>query len=104
VGRSIYHITPEGSAYLKEHSATVDSIFDRIARFMEGFLDTPMMEVNQSFRRVARSTYTHASRHVNDRAALERIRQVLDRAAAELEQLEKSPGPEGRPGGRGGER
>src|SRR5881394_1287666 len=65
-GRKVYEITPEGSAYLKEHSSTVDSIFDRIARFMEGFLDAPMMDVNNAFRRVARSAYGNASRHVND--------------------------------------
>src|SRR6267378_4446774 len=89
-GRKIYEITPEGSAYLKEHSTTVDSIFDRIARFMEGFLDAPMMEVNTAFRRVARSAYGHASKNVNDSAKLQRIREILDRAAAELEQLEKN--------------
>ncbi len=88
-GRKVYAITPEGSAYLKEHSHTVDSIFDRIAHFMEGFLDTPMMDVNGAFRRVARSTYGMASRNVNDKTKLERIRDVLNRAAAELEQLEK---------------
>ena len=89
-GRKVYEITPEGSAYLKEHSSTVDSIFDRIARFMEGFLDAPMMELNNSFRRVARSAYGHASKNVNDSARLQRIKEILDRAAAELEQLEKS--------------
>ena len=88
-GRKVYSITPEGSAYLKEHSTTVDSIFDRIAQFMEGFLDAPMMEVNGAFRRVARSAYSQASRNVNDKAKLEAIRDVLVRAAAELEQMEK---------------
>ena len=88
-GRKVYEITPEGAAYLKEHSATVDSIFERIARFMEGFLDTPMMEVNSAFRRVARATYAPASKHVNDRAKLQRIKDILERAAGELEQLEK---------------
>lgn len=89
-GRKVYEITPEGSAYLKEHSVTVDSIFDRIARFMEGFLDTPMTEVNAAFRRVARSAYGHASKNVNDAAKLQRIKEILERAAAELEQLEKN--------------
>lgn len=89
-GRKVYQITPEGSAYLKEHSATVDSIFERIARFMEGFLDTPMMEVNSAFRRVARAAYGHASKNVNDRDKLQRIKEVLERAASELEQLEKT--------------
>jgi len=89
-GRKVYAITPEGSAYLKENSTTVDSIFDKIAGFMEGFLDAPMMEVNNQFRRVARSTYSQASRNVNDKARLEKIREVLARAAAELEALEKA--------------
>ena len=89
-GRKVYSITPEGAAYLKEHSTTVDSIFERIAQFMEGFLDTPMMEVNSAFRRVAKSAYSTASRHVNDKAKLEKIRDALAKAAAELEALEKN--------------
>ena len=88
-GRKVYEITPEGSAYLAEHSTTVDSIFERIARFVEGFLDEPMMGVNHAMRRVGRAAYSHASRNVNDKAKLERIKEVLERAAAELEQLEK---------------
>jgi DNA-binding PadR family transcriptional regulator len=91
-GRKVYEITPEGSAYLKEHSTTVDSIFDRIARFMEGFLDAPMMDVNTAFRRVARATYGHASKNVNDSARLQRIKEILERAGAELEQLERPDG------------
>ncbi|HJQ20909.1 MAG TPA: PadR family transcriptional regulator [Gemmatimonadaceae bacterium] len=89
-GRKVYEITPEGSAYLKEHSSTVESIFDRIGRFMDGLLDAPMMEVNNAFRRVARSAYGNASRHVNDAERLKRIREILERAASELEGLDKS--------------
>lgn len=89
-GRKVYQITPEGTAYLAEHSTTVDSIFERIAKFVEGVLDEPMMDVNNAFRRVGRAAYGHASRNVNDKAKLQRIREVLERAAADLEQLEKS--------------
>jgi DNA-binding PadR family transcriptional regulator len=92
-GRKVYAITPEGSAYLAEHSTTVDSIFERIARFVEGMFDAPMMEINASFRRVGKAAYGQASRSVNDADRLKRIREILDRAAAELEQIEK---PEGR--------
>lgn len=91
-GRKTYEITPEGSAYLKENSTTVDSIFERIGRFMEGFLDAPMMEVNNSFRKVARAVYSHAARNVNDADRLKRIREILDRAAAEIDQMEKKGG------------
>jgi len=89
-GRKVYEITPEGSAYLAEHSTTVDTIFERIAKFVEGVFDQPMTEVNNAFRRVGRATYGHATRNVNDSARLQRIKEILDRAAGELEQLDKS--------------
>jgi len=86
-GRKVYSITPEGSAYLAEHSETVDTIFERIARFVEGFLDEPMMDVNHAFRRVGRAAYSYASKHVNEADRLKRVREILDRATAELEAL-----------------
>ncbi|MGH7636525.1 MAG: PadR family transcriptional regulator [Gemmatimonadaceae bacterium] len=89
-GRKVYSITPEGRTYLAAHAETVDSIFDRIARFVDGFLDTPMMEVNAAFRRLSRAAYGHASRNVNDRARLAKVKEILDRAATELEQLDKT--------------
>lgn len=91
-GRKVYAITPEGSAYLAEHSSTVDSIFERISRFVEGFLDTPMMDVNAAFRHLGRATYGQASRHVNDSERLQRIKDVLERAAVEIEGFEKASG------------
>lgn len=91
-GRKVYSVTAEGSAYLAEHSTTVDSIFERIARFVEGFLDAPMMEVNNAFRNVGRATYSNASKHVNDSARLQRIKEILERAASELEALDKKDG------------
>ncbi len=88
-GKKTYEITAEGTAYLKENSTTVDSIFERIGRFMEGFLDEPMMDVNSAFRRVARAAYGNATRNVNDVDRLRRIKEILDRAAAEIDQMEK---------------
>lgn len=88
-GRKVYHITDAGRAYLAEHSETVDSIFDRIARFVEGFFDEPMMDVNHAFRRLGRSAYSQASRNVADGDRLKRIREILDRASAEIEALDR---------------
>ncbi len=66
-GKKIYEITDEGRKYLAEHSTTVDDIFERIAQFVEGFTDTPMMELNQSFQRLARATYKTATCHIGDK-------------------------------------
>jgi DNA-binding PadR family transcriptional regulator len=86
-GKKIYAITDEGRAYLAEHSETVDGIFERMARFVEGFLDEPMMEVNGAFRKVGRATYGMASRHVRDADRLRKVREILERAAQEIEEL-----------------
>jgi DNA-binding PadR family transcriptional regulator len=89
-GKKIYEITDAGRAYLKENSETVDGIFERMARFVEGFLDEPMMEVNGAFRRLGRATYGTASRHVRDVERLRKVREILDRAAREVEELDRS--------------
>ena len=86
-GRKIYEITDEGRRHLDEHSATVDDIFERIARFVEGFFDTPMAELKGAMANVGRATFYAASRTPNDKARIERISAILRKAAAEIESL-----------------
>jgi DNA-binding PadR family transcriptional regulator len=93
-GKKVYEITDEGRKYLAEHRTTVDDIFERIARFVEGFTDTPMMELNQAFQRLARSTYKTATGHIGEKEMLERLRDIIRRAADEVEAATKgSPSP-----------
>ena len=70
-------------------STTVDDIFERIARFVEGFTDAPMTELNQSFQRLAKATYKTATSHMQDKAVAERIRDILKAAADEVEAIAK---------------
>jgi Predicted transcriptional regulators len=84
-GKKIYEITDEGRKYLAEHSTTVNDIFERIARFVGGFTDAPMMELNQSFQRLARATYKTATSHITDKEKIQKIREIIQRAADEIE-------------------
>jgi DNA-binding PadR family transcriptional regulator len=88
-GRKIYEITDEGRKHLEEHSATVDDIFERIARFVEGFFDAPMADLKRAMAHVGRATFFVASRAPNDRERLTRVSEILKRAADEIEQLGK---------------
>ena len=88
-GKKIYEITDEGRKHLAEHSGTVNDIFDRIARFVEGFTDQPMTDLNHSFQRLARATYKTATSHMSDKSVLERIGAVLKNAADEIEAITK---------------
>src|SRR5258708_6193876 len=86
-GKKIYEITDEGKRHLAEHSTAVNDIFDRISRFVEGFVDAPMRDVNQSFKNVARATYSTATGHIADKELLSKIKAILDLAFAEIDQL-----------------
>jgi len=86
-GKKIYEITDEGRRYLQENISTVDDIFGRIAEFVEGFTDAPMRDLNQSFQRLARATYKTATGHIRDKEIREKIRDVIKRAADEVEAI-----------------
>ena len=88
-GKKIYEITDEGRKHLADHSTTVDDIFERIARFVEGFTDAPMTELNQAFQRLAKTTYRTATGHIRDKEKIERIRDIIRRAADEIEAATK---------------
>jgi DNA-binding PadR family transcriptional regulator len=92
-GKKVYEITDEGRKYLAEHSTTVDDIFERIARFVEGFTDTPMTELNQAFQRLARTTYKTATGHMGEKDMIERLRDIVRRAADEVEAAAKATPP-----------
>jgi DNA-binding PadR family transcriptional regulator len=96
-GRKIYEITDEGRRHLEEHSATVDDIFERIARFVEGIFDTPMAELKGAMANLGRATFSAASRAPNDKARIDRIAAILRKAAAEIEGIGRDVGsPPGR--------
>ena len=86
-GRKIYEITDEGRKHLEEHSATVDDIFERIAKFVEGFFDAPMADLKRSMASLGRATFYVASRSPNDKDRLAKISEILKRAAVEIEKL-----------------
>jgi DNA-binding PadR family transcriptional regulator len=88
-GKKIYEITDEGREHLAEHSGTVNDIFDRIARFVEGFTDVPMTELNQTFQRLARATYKTATGHITEKQVVDRISAILRNAADQIEAMTK---------------
>ncbi|HXD48875.1 MAG TPA: PadR family transcriptional regulator [Gemmatimonadaceae bacterium] len=88
-GKKIYEITDDGRKHLAEHSTTVDDIFERIARFVSGFTDAPMVELNHSFQRLARATYKTATAHIHDKDKLTRLKEVIQRAIDEIDAVSK---------------
>lgn len=84
-GKKVYHITPEGEAFLDEHRDTIEDIFDRIRDTVRDFAGGPMGELHQAFGRVARASYKRAWRYGPGHPAVPRIVDILNRAAREIE-------------------
>jgi len=85
-GKKIYEITDAGKTYLAENRSTVDDIFQRIADFGGSFFGESMLELSQAFKNVARATYTVGPRHAKDPERIRKIREILERAAKEIEE------------------
>jgi DNA-binding PadR family transcriptional regulator len=83
-GKKIYEITDEGRAYLAENQPLIDDIFSRIAEFANNIFGEPMMEVHRAFKDVGRAIYVSKS---SSRSAeqIKKIKEILDRAAKEIE-------------------
>ena len=89
-GKKIYTITDEGRAYLAQNRSAVDDIFDRITELGSTFLSDSVMDLNRAIKDVAQAAYRGAPRVFRDKEAVTKIRETLDRAAREIEDIVKA--------------
>jgi|SRR5687767_11265754 len=85
-GKKIYEITDEGRQHLKENEGTIDDIFSRIEEFAQSIFGEPMMEVNRGLKNVASAVYG-SKRSGRSTEQMKKIREILDRAAKEIDSL-----------------
>jgi DNA-binding PadR family transcriptional regulator len=85
-GKKVYHITPEGERFLEDNKDTLDDIFERLRDTVRDFAGGAMGDLNSSFARLARTTYKGAWRSGPGHPAIRRATEILNRAAAEIEQ------------------
>ncbi len=83
--RKVYEITDEGRRHLEENRQTVDDIFGRVEEMGSFFFGPAMAVVGRAFGNLGRATFSAARRHQNDEAWLARAKEILDRAAREIE-------------------
>ena len=85
-GKKVYHITPEGEAFLETNRDAIEDIFDRVRDTVRDFAGGPMGDLHQAFARVASVTYKRAWRWGAGHPAVPRITEILKRTADEIEQ------------------
>ena len=65
----------------------MDDIFDRITELGSTFLSDAVMDVNRAIKDVAQAAYRGAPRVFRDKEAVTKIRDILDRASKEIEEI-----------------
>ena len=85
-GKRVYSITAEGRAFLEENRTRVEDVFDRISAFTHRFTGAEMRDLTRSFVRFAQVSFEEAVKESGDAAAMDRLREILDRATKEMEE------------------
>ncbi|WP_420129213.1 PadR family transcriptional regulator [Longimicrobium sp.] len=85
--RKVYEITDEGRRYLDENRGIVDDIFSRVDD-MGSFMFGPAMAVlGRAFGNLGRAGFRAAMRHQGDEQWVQRAKEILERAARDIEGL-----------------
>lgn len=97
-GRKVYTITEKGLEFLGDNRDRVEEILRRIADFARHFSGAPMSDVTRSFVRLAHASFEQSIRRVGDEDSLAMVREILEKAAREVENVGrggKPPEPSG---------
>lgn len=86
-GKKVYSITEEGREFLVENGDLVDDILDRISEFTDRLFRSEMRDLSRSFRKLSRVTFQRGVRWAETPEQLEKIKEILERAAREIEEL-----------------
>jgi DNA-binding PadR family transcriptional regulator len=90
-GKKVYHITPEGEAFLEEHRDTLDEILERVRGAVRGFSGGAMGELSETFARLARLSFVEAWRAGPNDPRVQKILEILKKAAEEIEAARAQP-------------
>jgi len=88
-GKKVYEITDLGLKFLEEHRDVVEDIFDRVKDAVEEVLGGGMGDLNRAMGGLMRSAYKAGWRS-REGAVRQKISEVLNRAAQEIDALVKS--------------
>ena len=85
-GKKTYRITDAGLAFLEEHTARHDDIFGRFVNLGERFTGSEMRDMTRSFIHLAQVSFDRAVGDSGDDEKMEVLKEILDRAARDIEQ------------------
>ena len=85
-GKKVYSITDEGKKYLAENRATVDDVLERLVQFGESlFGGRPMMSAHEAMGQLGRAYARIVMKGGATKEQIEKIAEILRKAAVELD-------------------
>jgi DNA-binding PadR family transcriptional regulator len=94
-GRKVYHITPEGEAFLDQHKDTIEEIFDRVRDTVRDVAGGAMGDLSAAFARLAKVAYRDAWRVGPDDPRTRRVVEILERTTEEIRAVRAEPAQQG---------
>lgn len=93
-GKRVYHLTDRGRAELEASADAVKNIWNRAARWEDWgqWMGPEAMHLTSPFAAMMKAGLRAVTRSKGEPAKIERIRQILDRARAELDALDPESG------------
>ena len=85
-GKKVYHITPEGEAFLEEHRDVLEDIIDRVHEVVRDLAGGTMADLNEAFARMAGLAYKQAWKTGSDNERTQKVVEILRRALKEMEE------------------
>ena len=85
-GKKVYHITPEGEAFLEEHRDVLEDIIDRVHEVVRDLAGGTMADLNEAFARMAGLAYKQAWKTGSDDERTQKVVEILRRALKEMEE------------------
>jgi DNA-binding PadR family transcriptional regulator len=84
-GKRTYSITDAGRAFLEENRDRVEDVADRVSSFARRFTGPDMRDLTKSFVKFAQVSFEEAVKQSGDTDAMDRLREILERATREME-------------------
>jgi DNA-binding PadR family transcriptional regulator len=85
--RKVFEITDEGRKYLEQNQSVVDDIFGRVEEMGSFVFGSAMSVLGPAFGNLGRATFRAAMRRQGDEQWMQRAREILERAARDIEGL-----------------
>jgi DNA-binding PadR family transcriptional regulator len=86
-GKKVYSITDAGKTYLAENKSTVDDVLERLAQLGASIFGEQMRPAHEAMAGLGRAYFNATMHRTAEPEYVQKVREILKRATAELEGL-----------------